>query len=298
MALGGILAFYVLPVRTAAILTGIVALLWVALAFGLFTLLDYALPLAVPLIGLGIASVGMGLYRGLREEHERRHVMEQWGRYQDPRLVDYLLEHPEVRAGEGIEMHVTVLFADLKNFTKTVEQFPPTVALRALNNYLGLIASAILDHGGIIDKYLGDGLMAQWGAPQARPDHAAAAVQACLDIERRAREMETSLAGSSGVTFGIRLSLHTGPVVVGVVGSAREEFTIIGDTVNVTSRLQETAKGMGCDFLVSESTYSEAGNIIRTGRVQEVEIRGRLEPLKVYEVLGPVDGGEFKGNHA
>jgi adenylate cyclase len=281
----GLLAFYQLPFLRGFFLTLGTAAVWVAAGFALFLLHDYALPLALPLLGLLITGGGLGVYRAVREEGERRQVLGLWGRYQDPRLVDYLLRHPEARGGEGQEQEVTVLFADLKNFTKTVEALPPGEALKMLNRYLGLMAAVILEYGGVVDKYLGDGLMAQWGAPEGSSDHAAQAVRACQEIERRVRELTLQVSGNREVTFGLRLTLHTGPVVVGWVGATRLEFTLIGDTVNVTSRLQETAKELDCEFLISESTWERVRDWVKTGKQAEVMIRGRLQPLRVYEVL-------------
>jgi adenylate cyclase len=281
-----ILAFYRFSwLRAKALCIALVAG-WIGAAFWLFNNHTYALPINPPLIGLVLGGGLMASYRGLREEGERRQVLGLWGRYQDPRLVDYLLQHPEARGGEGWEAEVTVLFADLKNFTKTVEMLPPGEALQTLNRYLAVMSEVILKHGGLVDKYLGDGLMAQWGVPEPQADHAGAAVRACLEIDRRIRELTDEVGGRQDVTFGIRLTLHTGPVVVGWVGADRLEFTIIGDTVNVTSRLQETAKQLECEFLVSETTYEHVRGWIRTGREADVAIRGRQQPLRVYEVRG------------
>ena len=292
LAAVGLAAFYWLPFIRAVLVTLAAAAVWVIVSFALFTAQDYAFPIALPLIGLLTTGGGLGVYRAVREEGERRQVLGLWGRYQDPRLVDYLLLHPDARGGEGREQQVTVLFADLKNFTKTVEHLTPSEALQFLNRYLGLIATVVVEHDGIVDKYLGDGLMAQWGAPEGDPGHAEAAVGACLEIERRVAELTRTVAGASEVTFGLRLTLHTGPAVVGWVGGTRLEFTLIGDTVNVTSRLQETAKELDCEFLISESTYAHVREKVRTGKEAEVEIRGRRQPLRVYEVRGAAAAAE------
>lgn len=292
VALIGLVAFYFKPWAAAAGISVATAVGWVGLALALFMAAGYALPIGVPVLGLLLTSGLMGGYRALREERERAEVLSLWGRYQDPRLVQYLLQHRESRGGEGQEKIVTVLFADLKNFTKTVEALPPNEALQVLNRYLALLNDVIMEYAGVVDKYLGDGLMAQWGAPepwsqiQLEQDHATAAVRACIEIASRAEELTASIQGQHEVTFSLRLTLHTGPVVVGWVGADRLEYTIIGDTVNVTSRLQETAKQLGCDFLISENTYQAVGEWIITGQEAEVEIRGRQRPLRVYEVLG------------
>ncbi|HEX9998789.1 MAG TPA: adenylate/guanylate cyclase domain-containing protein [Abditibacterium sp.] len=265
---------------------GAAFLAWMGLSFVLFWSANFALPVALPLGSLVLGCALMGGYRALSEERERMQVMKIWGRHQDPRLIEELLANPEWRGGQGREIEVTVLFADLKNFTKTVEHLTPTQALEALNRYLALLSSVILEHGGLVDKYLGDGLMAQWGAPAARKDHATAAVHACLDIGRRVSALTQEMRAQGQVAFEARLTLHTGPVVAGPLGSEqRLEYTIIGDTVNVSSRLQETAKSLGCDFLISETTCGALDETIRTGRETQVEIRGRQAPLRVFEVL-------------
>lgn len=290
LGLVGLVAFSRFRWVAAACICIAAALAWIGASFWLFNAHDFALPINLPLAGVLLAGVILGGYRALGEERERRQVMGLWGRYQNPVVVDYLLQHPEARGGEGSEQMVTVLFADLKNFTKTVEMLEPRDALRMLNRYLGLMEEVISKYGGCVDKYLGDGLMAEWGVPseenKERPGehHAVSAVLACIELDRRTRELTASIAGDRAVTFGLRLTLHSGPVVVGWVGANRLEFTIIGDTVNVTSRLQETAKQMNVEFLISESTYHFVDKLVVTGKEEEVEIRGRQQPLHVYEV--------------
>ncbi|RYG66814.1 CHASE2 domain-containing protein, partial [bacterium] len=273
----------------AARVLGLLLVCWTVLSFSVFCAAHYSLPLVLPFLSLFFGAVLMGGYRALSEERERAQVMKIWGKHQDPRLIDELLANPDQSVGQGEEIVVTVLFADLKNFTKTVEHLTPQEALKALNRYLDLLSSTIIEHGGLVDKYLGDGLMAQWGAPIARDDHAAAAVRACLDIERQVRELTKTLQAQGDVFFETRLTLHTGPVVAGQLGSDKvREYTIIGDTVNVTSRLQETAKALGCDFLISETTCAALGGAVKTGRETEVEIRGRTAPLRVFEVIDEI----------
>ncbi len=271
------------------------ALGWWALSAWLFLAHNFALPLLLPLACLLLTGAMMGGYRAFGEERERQQVLRLWGRYQDERLVSYLLQHPGARGGQGVEREVTVLFADLKNFTKTVEHLSPPEAIQMLNRYLELMTQVIRDeYGGFVDKYLGDGLMAQWGAPELYPladgtvptSHAEVAVRACVELERRTRELTQSIRGGHDVTFGLRLTLHTGPVVYGWVGAERIELTVIGDTVNVCARLQETAKQLNCEFLVSETTFEAVRDWAQVGKEAEVEIRGRDQPLRVYEIAG------------
>jgi adenylate cyclase len=300
-ALTVLLAFYSFRWTTAALYSAAAAAIWICTSFFLFVTHSYLLPINLALLSFLLCGGLMGGYRALGEERERSQVLSLWGRYQDPRLVNYLLQHPNARGGQGREMEVTVLFADLKNFTKTVEHLSPTDAIKMLNRYLALMTEVVLKYDGYVDKYLGDGLMAQWGAPEPwsesgpHQNHATAAVRACLELENRTRQLTEEIQGASangstsnqGVTFGLRLTLHSGPVVVGWVGAEKIEFTIIGDTVNVCARLQETAKQLNCEFLISESTYEQVCDEVKTGRQAEVEIRGRNQPLRVYEICEP-----------
>jgi adenylate cyclase len=286
----GVLSYAVWNWGRATIAAIALALVWTILGVIIFIAANFSLPFVVPLFSLLSGGALMGGYRALSEERERAQVMKVWGRQQDPRLINELLANPDLRGGQGREMTVTVLFADLKNFTKTVEMLPPNQAIAALNRYLSLIAEVVLKHGGVVDKYLGDGLMAQWGAPLPDEQHALLAVRACLDMQSRINALTEQLRAQDEVWFEARLTLHSGPVLVGAVGAEqRLEFTIIGDTVNVTSRLQETAKAMGCDFLISETTCDLLDETIKQqvifGRTDEVEIRGRQQPLEVFEVL-------------
>lgn len=292
LSLIGLAAFSRLRWAPAAGVCLLVGAAWTALSFALFVAHGYALPILLPLLGLLLTGGVLGGYRAFFEERERQKVLGLWGRYQDPRLVEYLLEHPEARGGQGREEAVTVLFADLMNFTRTVEHLTPTDALQTLNCYLALISEVVLSHGGVVDKYLGDGLMALWGGPAPRPDHAAAAVRACLALQHRADALSASCTREEDIRFALRLTLHTGRAVAGWVGAERLEFTIIGDTVNVTARLQETAKELNCAFLVSETTYRAVPDELEIGQTAAVVIRGRQQPLRVYEVLGEATPGE------
>ena len=283
----------------AARTVGSFAFAWLVLSFVLFPTLNFALPITLPLLTLLAGCLLMGGYRALSEERERGQVMRIWGQYQDPALIKELLENPNLRSGQGREVEVTVVFIDLKSFTQTVEAMTPSEALKVLNKYLALFATIIREHGGIVDKYLGDGLMAQWGTPITREDHAIAAVMACVEIDQHVKNLTQTLNSSGQTTFGVRISVHSGMVIAGPLGSEEKlEYTIIGDTVNVTSRMQETAKALGCDFLISEVTCAAMGCHVATGREATVEIRGRKAPLRVFEVLSEqVDLTAFPTNN-
>jgi class 3 adenylate cyclase/CHASE2 domain-containing sensor protein len=290
--------------------TALLAVLYGASSLQAFEAQSLALPLTVPLGGMFLAVLLMAGYRIVAEEGQRQAILRLWGRYQHPRIVEHLLHNPDARGGNGREMQVTVLFADLESFTKTVEHLTPADTIRTLNRYLSLMQECVEEFDGIVDKYLGDGLLAQWGAPYLWSaeeqrhippieHHAEAAARACQAMLDRAAELARTLAddgghgsGSDEKTFGLRLTLHSGPAIAGHIGDARlgsegrMEYTIIGDTVNVCSRLQESAKSLGANFLISQSTLEGTRDAVKIGRTAQVEIRGRDQPLQVFEILG------------
>ncbi|NLN26919.1 MAG: adenylate/guanylate cyclase domain-containing protein, partial [Firmicutes bacterium] len=201
-------------------------------------------------------------------------------RYVAPEVVDRLLQGgTDVEAGRRME--VTILFADVRGFTAFAEQASPEDVVRCLDKYLQVMADSILAHGGMLDKYVGDSVMAVFGAPLPRPDHAQAALAAALDIRRRVAAIGEH-EDHPGAALEVGIGIHSGEAVVGSIGSPlRREFTAIGDAVNVASRLEEAA-GPG-EILISE-TAAQAAGIELEGAAVEYRLRGRSDPVKAFSI--------------
>ncbi len=243
----------------------------------------FAITLMVVTMVLVTVVAGRGSQRTLRlvarvtSEQLRR---ERLGRYFSPQVAEWLQTHGE-RDGERRE--VTILFGDLRDFTALSEHLPSEAVVTLLRAYHERMVEVIFAHGGTLDKFLGDGLMAYFGAPQPQADHAERAVRCALAMLHalEALNRERTARGESPLRMGI--GIHTGSVVVGDVGATtRRECTAIGDAVNVAARIQELTKRDGVPILVSDATRQQVGARIGFVSAGAVELRGRTQPVLTY----------------
>ncbi|HEU0035145.1 MAG TPA: adenylate/guanylate cyclase domain-containing protein [Kofleriaceae bacterium] len=193
-----------------------------------------------------------------------------------------------LRAGPSslapVEREVTVLFSDIRGFTSMSEGMDPRDVLVMLDDYFGRMSQIVKGHDGVVGKFLGDGLLAYWGVPDRLDDHAARAVRAARDMRRAVRELNQYRANHGLPEIRIGIGIHTGNVAAGMLGGQLQaEYTVIGDAVNVASRIEGLTKQLGSDVLVSETTWSQLSGK-RGDRVGAVEIRGRKEPVTLYTI--------------
>jgi adenylate cyclase len=183
-----------------------------------------------------------------------------------------------------------VLFTDIKGFTTFSESHPPQVVVSRLNEYLGEMVKIIEQHDGTIDKFIGDAVMAYWGAPLAQPDHARLAMECVAAMATRMGQLRTKWEAEGVEPFAIRGGLHSGEVVAGNVGFAgkKMEYTVIGDTVNLASRLEGTAKYYGITYLVGEQTQQLAADVCPYRELDKIRVVGKHLPVTIYEPqVGP-----------
>ncbi len=236
------------------------------------------LALALPLAAAAAVAVG---YRYFVTDRERRAIRRYFSLYLAPVVVDGILATGQKPELGGERREVTVLVSDIADYTALSERLPPERMIRSLNRYLASAAAAVERHGGFVDKFMGDGMLAVFGAPLGDPDHPAHAVDAALEF----LDMTTSdpeLVGPGGTPFRTRIGIATGPVVIGNVGSeGRLNYTVIGDTVNLAARLETENKRHGTTILVTEETARAAG-FDRFRFVARVDVRGRDTSVNVY----------------
>jgi adenylate cyclase len=220
-----------------------------------------------------------------------------FGRYVSDEVVEKLLadERRPDMAGEALE--VTVLFSDIRGFTTISEKLLAREVVEMLNAYFTRACGPILAQGGTVDKYIGDAVMAVFGSPVRHPDHARRAVRAALGLAREAEAfrqwMRERFPDRGLAEFGVGVGLHTGEAVIGDIGTPkRKEFTAIGDTVNAASRLEGVTRRLDWVIVASEATLKAAGPGVRTGRFEQVTVKGRAQPLAVHEMLGLDDESE------
>jgi adenylate cyclase len=210
-------------------------------------------------------------------------VKDTFGRYVTRQVLDEILNGKVALGGELRQ--ATVLFSDIRGFTALSERLPAAEVVTFLNRYLDIMVDVIVEHDGTIDKFIGDAVMASFGVPVSREDDALRAVHAALTmIERlKAWNVERERAGEPPIEIGI--GLHTGEVVAGNIGSAKKmEYTVIGDTVNTSSRIEQLNKTFGTRLLVSAATFALVRDRVEARALPPVEVHGKRQPITVYEV--------------
>jgi adenylate cyclase len=221
---------------------------------------------------------------------ETKTSLRSFRKYVPAELVRLLTSSGQEAALGGEKRRVTVYFCDLADFTSVSERLPPEELVRHLADYFGSVSDDILASGGTVDKYIGDAIMAFWGAPVPTDDHAAAACVTALRNQAALRSLRERWRAEGKPPLSARIGLHTGEVVVGNIGSAaRLNYTVMGDAVNLASRLEGLNKYYGTEVLVSEQTYREAKAVVRARPVDWVAVKGKAEAVLVYELLGLMD---------
>ncbi len=246
-------------------------------------LLECAVP-TLALVGVFIARM---VHRALMEEKKKREMRGMFGQYVSPEIVDILVKDPsKIRLG-GDKRDMTVFFLDIAHFTTISEKMTPEDLIKFLNHYLTALTDVILSNKGVVDKYIGDCVMAFWNAPLDTPGHRSLACKAateCIEvIERLNKEyVDPSMPEKPAV----RIGLNSGEVVVGNTGSARKlAYTVLGDEVNLASRLEGANKFFGSTVMASESTYAEAKDTVEARVLGQVRVVGKAIPIRVYELL-------------
>jgi adenylate cyclase len=268
------------------------AMALILLIFGASFLLFWQGDLWVPpvLLSGGVVSAYAAniLGRYFLEAREKSWLRQAFGRYLSPDLVASLINHPDRLQLGGEEVEVTVLFADLAGFSRVSEEMTPPALINLLNDYFTPMTRIILDQDGTLDKYMGDSLMALWGAPLPLPDHALRACRAALEMQAAMHRLQQDWQARGLPPLGIRMGLHAGPVVAGNVGS-REHFnyTVLGDAVNLAARLEGVNRHYGTEILVSEDLCRQTGGAFLLRELDQVLVKGRARPVTVYELLGP-----------
>jgi class 3 adenylate cyclase len=213
---------------------------------------------------------------------QKERIQNAFGRYASDYVLNALLENPDTTELAGAEREVTILFADIRGFTRLSEGMKARDVVALLNDVFQLVSERILAAGGTIDKFIGDSVMACFGAPMPCEDHAVQAVNAAVEIVRGVKERNRKL-GDEGLLVGVGVGIHSGNVVVGNIGSDRRtDFTAIGDAVNVAARLEKLARPG--EILVSEVVHRRVRGVHRLRFEGERQLSGRQEPVHVYSV--------------
>lgn len=246
--------------------------------------LDMVQPSMWALLAWG-GALGTNFYQ---EGKSRRFVQDALGRYTAPALVKELMANPKaLTLGWGDKRELTVFFSDLQSFTSISERLTAEQLVRLLNDYLTEMTNIVLESGGIVDKYIGDAIMAFWGAPYDDPDHAMNACRATLKMQQRITELHPKWIEEYGEDILARCGLNTGEAVAGNMGSKHKfNYTLMGDTVNLASRFEGANKPYGTLVMIGEGTYKVVKDHVITRELDFLAVKGKERPVRVYELMG------------
>jgi adenylate cyclase len=238
-------------------------------------------------LALLVPSVCIISIKLINEEGQKRFIKNAFSRYMAPDVIEQLMKNPEALELGGVSRPITIFFSDVAGFSTISEKLTPSELVALLNEYLSEMTDIIISHGGTIDKYEGDAIMAFYGAPQPYPDHEIRACMAAIDMKKRLRELQEHWRNIGQHELYVRMGMNTGDAVVGNMGSRmRMDYTAMGDSVNLASRLEGANKHYGTTAMISENTYKNSKDVIDVRRLDIIRVVGKTEPILIYELLG------------
>ena len=259
---------------------------FVLIAFALLFPLGYWLHIVAPVSAAALSMGSSQVWNYVREGREKRYLRSVFKRYVNDAVIEKILESAEGLSLQGETKEVSVLFADIRNFTSRSEGIPAEKLVPLLNRYFEGMVKAIQSNGGMIDKFIGDGIMALFGAPLEDKDAPLNAVKAALDMIAALEQLNKDLVEEGLEPIGIGVGVHTGQVVIGNVGSPeRMEYTAIGDVVNTASRIESLTRKFDADILISADTFRAVGEAVRTHYRGSAEVKGKAHLVEIYQVL-------------
>jgi adenylate cyclase len=243
------------------------------------------LPMASLLVLILTLYVVNMAYGYLVEARSKRQFTELFGQYVPPELVDKMAEDPEKYSMEGKKETLTVLFSDVVGFTSISEKLSPQDLAAFINEYLTSMSQVIREEGGTLDKYIGDAIMAFWGAPVSDANHATRGVIAALRMQQGLQVLRENFARKGWPSISIGIGLSSGEMTVGDMGSkVRKAYTVMGDTVNLGSRLEGISRQYGVGILVSQETVQLSSGIVYR-EIDAVRVKGKDVPIRIYQPL-------------
>ncbi|QDX80053.1 adenylate/guanylate cyclase domain-containing protein [Denitratisoma sp. DHT3] len=299
MLAGGVMVF-LLPLLSPLRATGValaVLLFIVGVNLAFWQMGNLVLPLANAVV-LVLLLYGLNMSWGyFVESRSKRQFAELFGQYVPPELVDEMARNPENYSMNGRRAELTVLFSDVRGFTTISEGMEPDQLAALMNEYLGAMTKVIREHRGTLDKYIGDAIMAFWGAPMADPQHARQAVMAAMGMQQALLELNQVLTAKGWPALKIGIGVNTGIMTVGDMGSpVRKAYTVMGDAVNLGSRLESITKQYGVGIIVGEATRETLRKEIVFRELDRVRVKGKDEPVAIHEPLG-LEGRVEKSVH-
>jgi adenylate cyclase len=282
LAATGALLFAPIGAAAAFIVLAIVGVVDAIVAFKFGTVIPVVEPFVA---GLGALALTIG-YRLVVADKNRRLLQKSFGLYLAPDVINRMLSSNKLPELGGETREVTVFFSDLVGFSEIAEESTPDSLTALMNAYLSAMTDIIESHGGYVDKYIGDSIVAVFGAPADDPNHAANAARAALDCCAKLAELNRDSAAFQRHPLAQRIGINSGEAVVGNLGSQRRfNYSVMGDAVNLASRLEGANKFYGTTIIASEATVALAGDAFAWRELDAIRVKGRTQALKIYELM-------------
>jgi len=290
---------WVLPRFRPVASLGVVVVLWAAYYGGvnLAFIKGLWLPLVYPSLAMALAFTGITIYRVLTEERQRLWTKRAFQQFVSPDVVEQLVDNPAALQFGGEVRNLTVMFLDIRDFTGYSERHTPQEVVQMLREFLTRMAEHILAQKGTLNKFIGDAIMAIFGAPIPLPDHAERACRAALAMVKEAEALQAKWVAEGREPFRIGIGINTGEMVVGNLGSEQLfDYTVVGDGVNVGVRLETLNKEYQTTrpIIISEATYLAAKDVLEVRRLGEAMVKGKTVPVVAYELLGLREAAEVE----
>ncbi|MDD3260205.1 MAG: adenylate/guanylate cyclase domain-containing protein [Smithellaceae bacterium] len=273
-------------------ITGMIAAFLMLAAFALINFFIFFsfntwLNLVYPLITMATIYLGITIYHYFKEEREKKKIRGAFQYYLTSSVINEMLKDPDKLKLGGDKKDLTVLFSDIRGFTTISEKMTPEELVALLNEYLTTMTNQVFHYDGLLDKYMGDAIMAVFGAPLDQPDHALRACRTSLAMMKELHKLQEKWKAEGRPAFDIGVGLNSGDMVVGNMGSEmRFDYTVMGDMVNLGSRLEGINKEYGTNIIISEFTYDKVKDAMCCRELDGVRVKGKLKPVNIYELLG------------
>jgi adenylate cyclase len=257
------------------------------LTYFLFKLRHVYGEFVAPASGLAVSYIGVLFYNFMSEEKEKRWVKKTFSHYLSAHVMESILSDPNSLRLGGQRANLTVLFSDIRGFTTISEALKPEEVVELLNEYLSKMVEVVFRHDGTLDKFIGDAVMAFWGAPLVQADHARKAVLCAVEMIEELMKLQEKWRAEGRKIIEIGIGVNTGDMVVGNMGSKEKmEYTIIGDNVNLGSRLEGLNKEYKTRIIISSTTYEAVKDLVEAEPLGDVKVKGKEKTVKIFAVTG------------
>ena len=275
-----------LPTLLGTILATLLVVGYFAFSFWIFMDGNLIFEISTPLLAIALSFGGYNLYHYILSQHEKRMIQGAFSHYVPERVVKEIIENPDKLTLGGEERIVSVLFSDVAGFTSISEKLTPAQLVQLLNEYLTEMTDIVLANDGIIDKYEGDAIMAEFGMPVPYDNHPQMACKAALQMQKKLFFLREKWEKEGKPQLRARIGINTGEVIVGNMGSRNVfDYTVMGDHVNLGSRLEGANKFYGTSIMISEFTYDHIKGDFYTRELDLIRVKGKEKPIKVFELI-------------